>query len=98
MSERRNTFKDGADFYAKEIGAFVGGEHTRLANADYLKNVQQEIDNLSEAINKYADNGNPQLKPKSVIRISLCRTAKRNPNDRFGFKRFLCITVLSMFS
>ena len=46
MSERRNTFKDGADFYAKEIGAFVGGEHTRLANADYLKNVQQEIDNL----------------------------------------------------
>ena len=62
MSERRNTFKDGADFYAKEIGAFVGGEHTRLANADYLKNVQQEIDNLSEAINKYADNGNPQLK------------------------------------
>jgi len=24
--------------------------------------------------------------PKSVIRISLCRTAKRNPNDRFGFK------------
>ena len=25
-------------------------------------------------------------KPKSVIRISLCRTAKRNPNDRFGFK------------
>ena len=24
-------------------------------------------------------------KPKSVIRISLCRTAKRNPNDRFGF-------------
>ena len=23
-------------------------------------------------------------KPKSVIRISLCRTAKRNPNDRFG--------------
>ena len=25
------------------------------------------------------------IKPKSVIRISLCRTAKRNPNDRFGF-------------
>ena len=24
--------------------------------------------------------------PKSVIRISLCRTAKRNPNDRFGIK------------
>lgn len=26
------------------------------------------------------------LQPKSVIRISLCRTAKRNPNDRFEFK------------
>ena len=26
------------------------------------------------------------VKPKSVIRISLCRTAKRNPNDRFGIK------------
>lgn len=24
------------------------------------------------------------IEPKSVIRISLCRTAKRNPNDRFG--------------
>lgn len=26
------------------------------------------------------------LQPKSVIRISLCRTTQRNPNDRFGFK------------
>ena len=25
---------------------------------------------------------------KSVIRISLCRTAKRNPNDRFGLNRY----------
>ena len=24
------------------------------------------------------------LKPKSVIRISLCRTTQRNPHDRFG--------------
>ena len=24
------------------------------------------------------------VKPKSVIRISLCRTTQRNPNDRFG--------------
>ena len=24
--------------------------------------------------------------PKSVIRISLCRTTQRNPNDRFGLK------------
>ena len=30
------------------------------------------------------------LKPKSVIRISLCRRAKRNPNDRFGFN-FNCV-------
>lgn len=27
-------------------------------------------------------------KPKSVIRISLCRTTQRNPNDRFGLKRY----------
>ena len=27
---------------------------------------------------------NQNSKPKSVIRISLCRTAKGNPNDRFG--------------
>ena len=26
------------------------------------------------------------LEPKSVIRISLCRTTQRNPNDRFGVK------------
>ena len=29
--------------------------------------------------------------PKSVIRISLCRTAKTNPNDRFGLKVHLII-------
>ena len=62
MSDKQNTFKEGADFYAKEIGAFVGGEQTRLSNGDYLKNIQQEIDNLTEIMNKYADNGNPQLK------------------------------------
>ena len=27
--------------------------------------------------------------PQSVIRISLCRTAKRNPNDQLGFNRFV---------
>ena len=27
-------------------------------------------------------------KPKSVIRFSLCRTTQRNPNDRFGLKRY----------
>ena len=44
---------------------------------------------------------NQNSKPKSVIRISLCRTAKRNPNDRFGInfarlwgpKRFIEILV-----
>ena len=28
------------------------------------------------------------LYPKSVIRISLCRTTQRNPNDRFGLMEF----------
>ena len=27
------------------------------------------------------------VKPKSVIRISLCRTTQRNPNDRFGLNK-----------
>ena len=29
---------------------------------------------------------NKMIYPKSVIRISHCHTAPRNPNDRFGFK------------
>ena len=36
------------------------------------------------------------LYPKSVIRISLCRTAKRNPNDRFGFNGFSCVENASV--
>ena len=43
------------------------------------------------------------LQPKSVIRISLCRTTQRNPNDRFGLivKKMrwvrICIYLRSLF-
>ena len=62
MPEHKSTFKQGVDFYAKEMGAFVGGETTRLANGEYLASIQKEIDNLSNAINNYNGNGTPQLK------------------------------------
>ena len=48
MPEHKSTFKQGVDFYAKEMGAFVGGETTRLANGEYLASIQKEIDNLKK--------------------------------------------------
>lgn len=62
MSDSQSEFRRGVEFYAKEMGAFVGGEHTRLTNGEYLSSIQTEIDNLSDAINKYAGNRNEQLK------------------------------------
>ena len=62
MPERNSTFKQGADFYAKEMDAFVGGETSRITNGDYLASIQKEIENLSNAINNYNGNGSPQLK------------------------------------
>ena len=62
MLDKQNVFKDGVDFYSKEIGAFVGGEQTRLTNGTYLNDIQIEIDKLRDAINKYDGNDNPQLK------------------------------------
>lgn len=38
------------------------------------------------------------LYPKSVIRISLCRTTQRNPNDRFGLKCSFVLLVLLVIS
>lgn len=43
MPERNSTFKQGADFYAKEMGAFVGRETSRITNGDYLASIQKEI-------------------------------------------------------
>ena len=46
-----------------------------------------------------AEDGSPvigaSIKPKSVIRISLCRTTQRNPNDRFGFIDILAMIISS---
>ena len=41
MPERNSTFKQGADFYAKEMDAFVGGETSRITNGDYLASIQK---------------------------------------------------------
>lgn len=62
MSDSQSEFRRGVEFYAKEMGAFVGGENTRLTNGEYLASVQKEIDNLNDAINRYAGNNNQQLK------------------------------------
>lgn len=62
MPERKSTFKQGVDFYTKEMGAFVGGETSRLANGEYLASIQEQIKHLSDAINNYKSNGSPQLK------------------------------------
>ena len=53
----------------------------------------KEITKAEEIRKEYFNNKN---KPKSVIRISLCRTAKRNPNDRFGFNGFSCVENASV--
>lgn len=62
MFEEQNTFKQGAYFYAKEMGTFISSEQTRLTNGEYLSSIQKEIENLYEGINKFSGNENPQLK------------------------------------
>ena len=47
---------------ADNLSAFLGGELSRQANQPYLQSIQKEIDNLTEALNKYEGNANPQLK------------------------------------
>ena len=59
MPERNSTFKQGADFYAKEMDTFVGGETSRITNGDYLASIQKEIENLSNAINNYKETEPP---------------------------------------
>lgn len=46
----------------KELGVYVGAESTRLTNGKYLNDIQVEIDKLTEAINAFKGNNNPQLK------------------------------------
>lgn len=62
MSHPNNTFETGYKYGIDNLGAFLGGELTRQANQPYLESIQKEIDNLTEALNKYEGNANPQLK------------------------------------
>ena len=52
------------------------------------RRVEQESDEIDA---KWRES---KLKPKSVIRISLCRTAKRNPNDRFGINNIVVFLTI----
>lgn len=45
-----------------ELGVYVGAESTRLTNGEYLNNIQVEIDKLTQAMNDFKGNNNPQLK------------------------------------
>ena len=62
MSQGKNTFEDGYEYAVENLGAAIGGELSHQANQSYLNAIQEQIDNLTEAINSYQGNANPQLK------------------------------------
>lgn len=55
-------FEKGYKSFVEQVGAFAGGELSRISNQPYLDSIQKEIDNLTSAMNKYNGNANPQLK------------------------------------
>ena len=57
-----NSFEDGYKCFVDNAGAYMGGEISRLANQPYLDSIQEQIGKLTDAINAYQGNGNPQLK------------------------------------
>ena len=62
MPQSNNSFEAGYKYGTDNLSAFLGGELSRQANQPYLQSIQKEIDNLTEALNKYEGNANPQLK------------------------------------
>ena len=62
MPQEKKTFEEGYEYAVENLGAYIGGELSRQANQPYLDAIKKEIDNLTEAINSYQDNANPQLK------------------------------------
>lgn len=62
MPQEKNTFEEGYDYAVDNLSAYFGGELSRQANQPYLNSIKKEIDNLTEAINSYQGNANPQLK------------------------------------
>ena len=71
-------------------GYTYSGDIQRMqAASDFEQTIRAEIISSKVVLCVLSGNSSSSVYPKSVIRISLCRTAKRNPNDRFGLKRFL---------
>lgn len=62
MPKEKNTFEEGYDYAVDNLSAYFGGELSRQANQPYLDSIKEQIDKLTEAINGYQGNANPQLK------------------------------------
>lgn len=62
MPKEKNTFEEGYDYAVDNLSAYFGSELSRQANQPYLDSIKKQIDNLTEAINSYKGNANPQLK------------------------------------
>ncbi|MBE6260833.1 MAG: hypothetical protein E7107_08430 [Prevotella sp.] len=60
--QSKQSFIEGYKCFTDNVGAYLGGELSRLNNEAYLGSIQTEIDNLTEALNAYKGNANPQLK------------------------------------
>ena len=77
--------KEEADRVAANIAKLLSEQSFSFTALEFL-NIHRH---LFEGVFKHAGEVRIEhwldIYPKSVIRISLCRTAKRNPNDRFGF-------------
>ena len=77
--------KEEADRVAANIAKLLSEQSFSFTTLEFL-NIHRH---LFEGVFKHAGEVRIEhwldIYPKSVIRISLCRTAKRNPNDRFGF-------------
>lgn len=62
MPKEKNIFEEGYDYAIENLSAYIGGEQTRQVNQPYLDAIKEQIDKLTEAINGYQGNANPQLK------------------------------------
>ena len=62
MPQKKNTFEEGYDYAVDNLSSYFGSVLSRQANQPYLDSIKKQIDNLTEAINSYKGNANPQLK------------------------------------
>ena len=69
--------KFGSLWRTKRKVGFCGSSHNTIINGSFGEGEILLMLQIHDWLNS--------INPKSVIRISLCRTAKINPNDRFCF-------------